>query len=208
MVPVDLAIMLFGNMQHLHTITDIQRCWSSISGCLKPGGILILELPHYEEVFNGQITEPMYWESSPDSQEGTVIVEWGTEDDDFDAEAQVFSVSKLGRAYVSSESADSGLSIPPSPGAIANTIACYTCTSALGETDIILVCPLLKKYGPRAVAKVSTSTNIFYRCWDGDSESVWGREAKSICKESSMFSKGSSRIRNYSVMHKLQALML
>lgn len=90
--PVDLAVMLFWTMQHLHTVSDVESCWRNIWHALKPGGILIIELPHFDDIFNGQLVEPMYWEHTSSDSNKTVIVEWGTEDDEFDAESQVHGV--------------------------------------------------------------------------------------------------------------------
>lgn len=87
-LPVDVAMMLFGTMQHLHTVEDVNLCWSRIHRSLKPGGVLLLELPHFDDIFNSAIMEPQFWEMSMGGHH-SVVVEFGTEDDQFDAETQV-----------------------------------------------------------------------------------------------------------------------
>ena len=89
MAPVDIALILFGTMQHLHSVQQIEDCWCNINRCLKPGGLLIVELPHFEDIYNAEIMEPQFWETDAGSDGTSVVVEFGTEDDQFDPESQV-----------------------------------------------------------------------------------------------------------------------
>lgn len=87
---VDMALLLFNTMLHLHSNHDAQDCFSCICKALKPGGLLVVELPPVRDIFDGSFVNGEYWESPIKGREGIeLITEYGTDDDEFDAESQV-----------------------------------------------------------------------------------------------------------------------
>ena len=100
----DAAWLLLGSMQHLLTNDDTIACFQSINSSLRPGGTVVIELPHPRETFSmGECTKngwkvPLTDEVDDDGNEkeyGELSMVWGDEDDEFDPIAQVrqFTVS-------------------------------------------------------------------------------------------------------------------
>ena len=87
---VDVALLLFNTMLHLHSNHDARDCLQCIFDSLKPGGLLILELPPVREIFDGSLVNGIFWEEPVEGQEDIqLITEYGTDDDEFDPESQV-----------------------------------------------------------------------------------------------------------------------
>ncbi|GKY92961.1 hypothetical protein MPSEU_000264900 [Mayamaea pseudoterrestris] len=110
----DTAWLLLGSLQHLTTNQEVIDCFSCIHQALRPGGTLILELPHPRELFGmvdctrNEWTVPLSGEydeddndddeeeeeednasdSSDDDKDEYQII-WGDEDDEFDPIRQV-----------------------------------------------------------------------------------------------------------------------
>jgi len=89
----DAAWLLLGSMQHLLTNDDVLSCFASVSSVLKPGGTIIIELPHPRETFSmGECTRNGWTvplEDDDENEYGELSVVWGEEDDEFDPVAQV-----------------------------------------------------------------------------------------------------------------------
>ena len=96
---IDSAWILLGSMQHLTTNDDVIDCFQSTSNALRPGGTLIIELPHPRETFAMVECTRNGWEVPLEDDEGTEYGElkviWGDDDDPFDPIRQVrdFSVA-------------------------------------------------------------------------------------------------------------------
>lgn len=90
----DTAWILLGSMQHLLTANDAIACFQSAHVALKPGGTLIVELPHPQEVLGvvectrNEWTVPLDGLDDDESTKKIVIV-WGDEDDPLDPVTQV-----------------------------------------------------------------------------------------------------------------------
>jgi SAM-dependent methyltransferase len=90
----DTAWILLGSMQHMLTTDDAIACFQSAHGALKPGGTLIVELPHPQEVLGvvectrNEWTVPLDGLDDNDSTKKIIIV-WGDEDDPLDPISQV-----------------------------------------------------------------------------------------------------------------------
>jgi SAM-dependent methyltransferase len=90
----DTAWILLGSMQHTLTTDDAIACFQSAHGVLKPGGTLIVELPHPQEVLGvvectrNEWTVPLDGLEESDSTKKIMIV-WGDEDDPLDPISQV-----------------------------------------------------------------------------------------------------------------------
>jgi SAM-dependent methyltransferase len=95
----DSAWILLGSLQHLQTNQDVVKCFSSAHDALKPGGTLILELPHPRETFSMVECTKNGWEvpleDETGEEYGELQIVWGDETDTFDAIQQVrqFTVS-------------------------------------------------------------------------------------------------------------------
>lgn len=95
----DSAWILLGSLQHLQTNKDVVACFSSVNQALKPGGTLIVELPHPRETFSMVECTKNGWEvplEDENGQEcGELQIVWGDEDDTIDEISQVrqFTVS-------------------------------------------------------------------------------------------------------------------
>ncbi len=86
---VDVALLLFNTMAHLHCNGDAKDCFNCSFEALNPGGLLILELPPTKDIFDGSFVEGEYWEEPIKNQDGLqLITEYGTDDDEFDHESQ------------------------------------------------------------------------------------------------------------------------
>ena len=90
---IDSAWILLGSMQHLTTNDDVIDCFQSTSNALRPGGTLIIELPHPRETFTMVECTRNGWEVPLEDDEGTEYGElkviWGDDDDPFDPIRQV-----------------------------------------------------------------------------------------------------------------------
>jgi SAM-dependent methyltransferase len=93
----DTAWILLGSLQHLLTTDDVIRCFHCAYKVLKPGGTLVVELPHPQEVLGVVECTRNTWtvpldcrhnDDDGDSKEKLVIV-WGDEDDPLDPLTQV-----------------------------------------------------------------------------------------------------------------------
>jgi len=93
------AWLLLGSMQHLLANDDIIACLSSVHSIVKPGGTVIIELPHPRETFSmGECTrngwtvplvEDDLDEDGEEKEYGALNIVWGEEGDEFDPVAQV-----------------------------------------------------------------------------------------------------------------------
>lgn len=72
----------------IHTYFEVPR------RLVRPGGLLVVELPHPEELFSGAYYTPSQFVDAWDASAGdkSVLVEWGREGDEFDAQTQVRGV--------------------------------------------------------------------------------------------------------------------
>lgn len=90
----DTAWILLGSMQHMLATDDAIACFQSAHAALKPGGTLVVELPHPQEVLGvvectrNEWTVPLDGLDDSDSTKKIVIV-WGDEDDPLDPVTQV-----------------------------------------------------------------------------------------------------------------------
>jgi SAM-dependent methyltransferase len=95
----DSAWILLGSLQHLQTNYDVISCFESAHEALKPGGTLIVELPHPRETFSMVECTKNGWEvpleDETGQQCGELRIVWGDETDTFDPITQVrqFTVS-------------------------------------------------------------------------------------------------------------------
>lgn len=93
------AWLLLGSMQHLLTNEDVIACLTSVHSIIKPGGTVIIELPHPRETFkmgectrNGwtvPLVEDDMDEDGEEKEYGALDIIWGEEGDEFDPVAQV-----------------------------------------------------------------------------------------------------------------------
>ena len=90
---LDSAWILLGSMQHLVTNDDVIDCFQSTANALRPGGTLLIELPHPRETFTMVECTRNGWEVPLEDDEGTEYGElkviWGDDDDPFDPIRQV-----------------------------------------------------------------------------------------------------------------------
>lgn len=86
---MDVATILLGTLSHLQTNEEVLQCWEATLAALKPGGVLVIELLHPNDVFDGTFAQGDFWEA--DYEGGKVIVEFGTDDDQYDSRSQVLS---------------------------------------------------------------------------------------------------------------------
>lgn len=87
-VLVDGASMLLGTMAHLLTNEAAVRCFHATAAALQPGGLFVLELSSPDDLFDGAFALGDVWDAAtPDGQK--LVVEYGTEGDDFDPISQV-----------------------------------------------------------------------------------------------------------------------
>lgn len=90
----DTAWILLGSMQHMLTTDDAIACFQSAHEALKPGGTLVVELPHPQEVLGvvectrNEWTVPLDGLEENDSRKKIMVV-WGDEDDPLDPVSQV-----------------------------------------------------------------------------------------------------------------------
>jgi hypothetical protein len=53
----DLALLPLGTLAHALTNDDALRWLAAAGNALRPGGLLVLELPHPADVFDGALVE-------------------------------------------------------------------------------------------------------------------------------------------------------
>ena len=85
------AWLLLGSVGHLLTNDDALRCFQRAKDALKPGGTLILELPHPRETFRLDGVSEDGWDVPFEG--GDLRVRWGAEDDVFDPLTQIRQAS-------------------------------------------------------------------------------------------------------------------
>lgn len=82
-IQADLVCCLLGTLSHLHTEEDLTRTFQACAQHNRPGGLLVLEISHPAELFDGSLMDPQgdAWEAEEDGTR--VVVEWGREGDFF-----------------------------------------------------------------------------------------------------------------------------
>ena len=92
-----MAYMLFGTFGHLLDSQSAQHCLQSIHAALKPDGLLVIELAHPADAFDGSLMQEGEWGedgNEPPQDLGTpgeLAVQYGKSGDQFDAVEQVES---------------------------------------------------------------------------------------------------------------------
>ena len=90
---LDSAWLLLGSMQHLVSNDDIISCLTSLHSIIKPGGTVIIELPHPRETFcMGEMTKNGWSVPLEDDEEreyGKLDILWGDENDVFNEIQQI-----------------------------------------------------------------------------------------------------------------------
>lgn len=92
---VDMAYMLFGTFGHLLDSQSAQHCLQSIHAALKPDGLLVIELAHPADAFDGSLMQEDEWGedgNEPSQHMGTpgeLAVQYGKSGDHFDPIEQV-----------------------------------------------------------------------------------------------------------------------
>ena len=84
--------VLLGTAAHLTAPEDAEACLRGAADCLAPGGIVVLELEHPYDLFDGQLMDAHgdAWDREVENGGGLkVLVEWGREGDPFDVETQI-----------------------------------------------------------------------------------------------------------------------
>lgn len=94
--PVDMAFMILGTFAHLLETSAALQCLHSTHAALKPGGILVLELPHPADAFDGSLFEEGNWDEADQQPEeghvGELAVQYGKAGDHFDPVEQVMKL--------------------------------------------------------------------------------------------------------------------
>ena len=88
----DVVTVLLGTAAHLTAPEDAEACLRGAADCLAPGGIVVLELEHPYDLFDGQLMDAHgdAWDREVENGGGLrVLVEWGREGDPFDVETQI-----------------------------------------------------------------------------------------------------------------------
>ncbi len=82
----DLACVLLGTAAHLTTTASAASLFKACASALNPGGLLVLELEHPFDLFDGSLMDAKgdAWDREVDGVK--VLVEWGREGDYFDVE--------------------------------------------------------------------------------------------------------------------------
>ncbi|KAL4425487.1 hypothetical protein ABPG75_009503 [Micractinium tetrahymenae] len=91
--PADLAAILLGSLAHCLDNEAALACFTELSKAMRPGGLLVLELPHPSDLWGGYCLEDEQfveaWDAQSEDGSKTVLVEWGREGDKFDLQEQV-----------------------------------------------------------------------------------------------------------------------
>jgi hypothetical protein len=90
----DLVTILLGTAAHLTDLEDAEKCLRLASQSLARDGLVVLELEHPFDVFDGQLMDAQgdAWDrevEDGDLKGAKVLVEWGREGDPFDVETQI-----------------------------------------------------------------------------------------------------------------------
>ena len=95
--PVDMAFMILGTFAHLLDTEAALQCLQSTHAALKPGGILVLELLHPADAFDGSLLEPADWgedgQQPEEGNPGELAVQYGKAGDHFDPIKQVCTLA-------------------------------------------------------------------------------------------------------------------
>ena len=89
----DAAALLLGSIGHLLTNDDAIQCFTATAAALRPGGLLIVELPSPEDLFDGAFIVGDAWDAQLDGQD--ILVSYGQEEDPFDPLGQVRRICLL-----------------------------------------------------------------------------------------------------------------
>ena len=84
--------ILLGTAAHLTTLEEAEACLRAAAAAAAPDGLVVLELEHPFDLFDGQLMDAHgdAWDREIEGGGGTkVLVEWGREGDAFDVETQV-----------------------------------------------------------------------------------------------------------------------
>ena len=115
----DVAALLLGSMGHLITNDDAIQCFTAAATALRPDGLLIVELPSPEDLFDGAFILGDVWDAQLDGQE--IVVTYGQDDDAFDPLSQVtrnHPLMALGNAAHSYRGSLTNLAGQSSPGCL------------------------------------------------------------------------------------------
>ena len=83
----DVAALLLGSIGHLLTNDDAIQCFTATAAALRPGGLLIVELPSPEDLFDGAFIVGDAWDAQMDGQD--ILVSYGQDEDPFNPLSQV-----------------------------------------------------------------------------------------------------------------------
>ena len=97
-----MVFMLLGTFSHLLDTESALQCLRSVHQALKPGGLLVLELDHPSEAFDGSLMQGDSWRGEDEEQDenedetsladgaqGELAVQYGKPSDPFDPISQV-----------------------------------------------------------------------------------------------------------------------
>ena len=83
----DVAALLLGSIGHLLTNDDAIQCFTATAAALRPGGLLIVELPSPEDLFDGAFIVGDAWDAQLAGQD--ILISYGQDDDPFNPISQV-----------------------------------------------------------------------------------------------------------------------
>lgn len=84
-----MAFLPLGTLAHALTNEDAVATLRSCRNALRPGGLLVVELPHPEDIFNGQMLLGDSWDIEAEAARPALMVEFGSEEhDEFDSATQ------------------------------------------------------------------------------------------------------------------------
>ncbi|KAI8470291.1 MAG: S-adenosyl-L-methionine-dependent methyltransferase [Monoraphidium minutum] len=90
---LDLAACLLGTFSHMVTNDQAVAAFTCIAKHLRPGGVLLLELAHPGDLFDGGLVigdeGGEMWDAESRSLGCKLLIEWGADGDDFDPATQV-----------------------------------------------------------------------------------------------------------------------
>lgn len=90
--PVDMALILMGTLQHMVRNADAVAALRAARDALRPGGLLLLEMAHPYDLWDGTLAGSEEYAEVWDSElaDGSKLyIEWGREGDPFDGLSQV-----------------------------------------------------------------------------------------------------------------------
>ncbi|KAL4421094.1 hypothetical protein ABPG77_009621 [Micractinium sp. CCAP 211/92] len=115
--PADLAAILLGSLAHCLDNGAALACFKELSQAVRPGGLLVLELPHPSDLWGGYCLEDEQfveaWDAQSEDGSKTVLVEWGREGDTFDLQQQVLHRTVGLSVYVGDDLASSEVETVP-----------------------------------------------------------------------------------------------